>query len=195
MEIAALASLLVASEPRSAADRILGYLMSRWRARGGAVVRITANDFRPFAVRDLSLSRLEAARQLWEKHRRSMTEGRAVHALGCTIIPLLEEAALVGALILDAASGVDADPARTFTVALAKTLTARETPLSAGHYLTSIPAAQLQREQLLLMLETHEWNIARVARLLGLNRRTIYLRLARYDITRKRVPKTLKCPT
>ena len=46
------------------------------------------------------------------------------------------------------------------------------------------------REKLLLLLNRNEWNIARVARLMGVTRRTIYLRLQRYNIPRERVPKT-----
>ena len=53
-------------------------------------------------------------------------------------------------------------------------------------------AADAEREQLWLTLQQNEWNIARVARLLGVTRRTVYLRLKRYGIERKKVPKTLK---
>ena len=47
----------------------------------------------------------------------------------------------------------------------------------------------MEREKLLLLLNRNEWNIARVARLMGVTRRTIYLRLQRYNIPRERVPK------
>ena len=54
---------------------------------------------------------------------------------------------------------------------------------------------EIERRRLVAALERHEWNIARVARLIGVTRRTIYLRLKRYKIDRRRVPKTLKvCP-
>jgi len=43
--------------------------------------------------------------------------------------------------------------------------------------------------KLLLLLNRNEWNIARVARLMGVTRRTVYLRLQRYNIPRERVPK------
>ena len=41
-----------------------------------------------------------------------------------------------------------------------------------------------------LLLNRNEWNIARVARLMGVTRRTVYLRLQRYGIPRERVPRT-----
>jgi len=48
------------------------------------------------------------------------------------------------------------------------------------------------RLQLLSLLERHEWNIAEVARLLGVTRRTVYMRLQSFGIERKHVPKIYK---
>jgi hypothetical protein len=56
-------------------------------------------------------------------------------------------------------------------------------------YLERTPLRDLERQKLLLLLERHEWNIARVARLLGMARRTVYARLERYRIPRRRVLK------
>jgi len=57
-------------------------------------------------------------------------------------------------------------------------------------YLERTPVEDMEREKLLLLLNRNEWNIARVSRLMGVTRRTIYLRLARYNIPRERVRKT-----
>ena len=57
-------------------------------------------------------------------------------------------------------------------------------------YLERTPVEDMEREKLLLLLNRNEWNIARVARLMAVTRRTIYLRLHRYNIPRERVPKT-----
>src|SRR5205807_10649342 len=57
-------------------------------------------------------------------------------------------------------------------------------------YLERTPVQDIEREKLLLLLDRNEWNIARVARLMGVTRRTVYLRLQRYNIPRERVPKT-----
>jgi DNA-binding NtrC family response regulator len=56
-------------------------------------------------------------------------------------------------------------------------------------YLERTPVEDMEREKLLLLLNRNEWNIARVARLMGVTRRTIYLRLQRHNIPRERVPK------
>jgi transcriptional regulator with GAF, ATPase, and Fis domain len=61
-------------------------------------------------------------------------------------------------------------------------------------YLERTPVEDMEREKLLLLLNRNEWNIARVARLMGVTRRTIYLRLQRYNIPRERVPKTRPRP-
>jgi transcriptional regulator with GAF, ATPase, and Fis domain len=57
-------------------------------------------------------------------------------------------------------------------------------------YLERTPVEDLEREKLLLLLNRNEWNIARVSRLMKVTRRTIYLRLQRYNIPRERVRKT-----
>jgi DNA-binding NtrC family response regulator len=57
-------------------------------------------------------------------------------------------------------------------------------------YLERTPVDDIEREKLLLLLNRNEWNIARVARLMGVTRRTIYLRLGRYKIPREKVRKT-----
>jgi hypothetical protein len=61
-------------------------------------------------------------------------------------------------------------------------------------YLERTPVEDMEREKLLLLLNRNEWNIARVARLMGVTRRTIYLRLQRYNIPRERVPKSRQRP-
>ena len=57
-------------------------------------------------------------------------------------------------------------------------------------YLERTPVEDMEREKLLLLLNRNEWNIARVARMMGVTRRTVYLRLQRYKIPRERVSKT-----
>jgi transcriptional regulator of acetoin/glycerol metabolism len=57
-------------------------------------------------------------------------------------------------------------------------------------YLERTPVHDIERQKLLLLLNKNEWNIARVARLMGVTRRTVYLRLQRYNVPRERVAKT-----
>jgi len=62
------------------------------------------------------------------------------------------------------------------------------------HYLERTPVDDMAREKLLLLLNRNEWNIARVSRLMGVTRRTIYLRLQRYGVPREKIRKTLRRP-
>ena len=84
-----------------------------------------------------------------------------------------------------------------FSRIIAKAVNENETPGEPGGsgeaweaYLERTPVEDMEREKLLLLLNRNEWNIARVARLMGVTRRTIYLRLQRYNIPRERVPKS-----
>jgi DNA-binding NtrC family response regulator len=65
-----------------------------------------------------------------------------------------------------------------------------ESPADLDTYLEQTPLGDIQRQKLLLLLDRHDWNIARVARLMGITRRTVYLRLRRYGIPRERRYKT-----
>jgi transcriptional regulator with GAF, ATPase, and Fis domain len=56
-------------------------------------------------------------------------------------------------------------------------------------FLESTPREEIERRQLLTILERNEWNLARAARILGVTRATIYKRMGRFGIQRLRVPK------
>ena len=51
------------------------------------------------------------------------------------------------------------------------------------------PVFNRERDELLLLLNRTDWNIARVARILGVSRRTLYVRLEKYRIPREHVEK------
>jgi transcriptional regulator of acetoin/glycerol metabolism len=56
-------------------------------------------------------------------------------------------------------------------------------------YLERTGTDDVARQQLLVLLEKNEWNIARVARLMSVTRTTIYNRIAKLGIERRHVPK------
>jgi transcriptional regulator of acetoin/glycerol metabolism len=49
-----------------------------------------------------------------------------------------------------------------------------------------------EKERLVAILSANQWNILRVAKLIGVTRRTVYLRMQRWGIERKKPKKTLK---
>jgi len=119
------------------------------------------------------------------------------------IVPILHENRVLGLLYLEgpralAAAGqsvitkLAAIAAIALRAPVAPAATAAAVPASAlDSYLERTPPSEIAREQLLVLLDRHEWNLSRVARALGVSRRTMYLRLERYQIERRHVPKVL----
>jgi len=120
------------------------------------------------------------------------------------LVPVLEGESLVALLYVDShdphfCESHDLTRLSKFSRIVAKSVldsgTPTERPARSREdawetYLERTPVEDMEREKLLLLLNRNEWNIARVARLMGVTRRTIYLRLQRYNIPRERVPKT-----
>lgn len=185
-----LANLLVGGDPRLAADRTLGLLLARCEAGAGAVLKNRAGELLAFVQRELPVNRFAHIQDLWRTNRQRVEAGRMVKGADYALIPLRDDSAIVGVVYLDRPGAVDPAEIEASLLTLTKAVTARDHIGSLSSYLTSLPGDELQREQLLAMLDRNEWNISRVARVLGLARRTIYLRMERYGIPRKRVPKT-----
>jgi hypothetical protein len=119
------------------------------------------------------------------------------------IVPVLEEEeTLLALLYVDSqephfCDAHDLDRLSKFSRIVAKSVNDTTSPRPAGGssdsweaYLERTPVEDMEREKLLLLLNRNEWNIARVARMMGVTRRTVYLRLQRYNIPRERVLKT-----
>ena len=119
------------------------------------------------------------------------------------VVPVFSELRLLALLYVDSTDphfceGHDLERLAKFSRILAKAVSDSSAPTGRGRpaefgwetYLERTPVEDMEREKLLLLLNRNEWNIARVARLMGVTRRTIYLRLQRYKIPRERVPKT-----
>ena len=118
------------------------------------------------------------------------------------IVPVLEDEALLALLYVDSqephfCDAHDLDRLSKFSRIVAKSVNDTASPRPGGGpgdsweaYLERTPVEDMEREKLLLLLNRNEWNIARVARMMGVTRRTVYLRLQRYNIPRERVPKS-----
>jgi DNA-binding NtrC family response regulator len=91
-------------------------------------------------------------------------------------------------------TGLDMSSLTGFGVAIAHAVVAANSappqPSAVQAYLSQTSDEEIARERLLLLLVQNEWNISRVARLMGVTRRTIYLRLQRHNIVREKVKKT-----
>jgi hypothetical protein len=209
-----------ADDPRRLAERTLEVIMSLSNGRSGAVFTLDGGEIALFASRGIDQHVLDLAKAVWERHRDSHPLGQtfsgparapdarlpkaAVRSgpVSLAVVPVLAGPDVVALLYVDSldphfCSAHDLERLSKFGRIIAKAAT--DHGPSRGHattgeawetYLERTPVEDMEREKLLLLLNRNEWNIARVARLMNVTRRTIYLRLQRYNIPRERVPKT-----
>jgi transcriptional regulator with GAF, ATPase, and Fis domain len=211
--IQGLADRVIAEEPRQFAREILDKAAACLGARRAALFHRHDLGLGLFASRSLDQRVIDLVDWLWQNRRAALEEGQpflasledspaqaevqAALTSGTTALlalPVRASERFVGLLYLDgsfAAADV-VDGARALAEISAAALRAPSAPQAAERaalVAARVPSEEVLREQLLRVLEENEWNIARVARLMGLSRVTIYNRLARYDLERKKVPK------
>lgn len=202
-----LAALLVAGDPRGAADRTIEFLLSINKARGAAVFALDGDHLILFTGRGFGLEAVATVQAAWTDHRPELAAGQVLRASDdratYAIAPLIEKGSVVALLYLDVAAGTQwtaLDPASltAFGVAIAQAVIAAASasplPSPVQAYLSQTSDEDIARERLLLLLVQNEWNISRVARLMGITRRTIYHRLQRHGIPREKVHKTELSP-
>lgn len=129
-------------------------------------------------------------------------------ATSLLVVPVKENDELVALLYVDSYAPHFVEPHQIDRVGrmsriVAQALNRSAGPLPAGTptreevwqtYLERTPSEEMEKEKMLLLLDRNEWNIARVARLMNVTRRTIYLRLQRWGIPREKVRKTKPRP-
>lgn len=184
-------SLLVADEPRRAADRILTRLVQMHLARGGAILRPQQGQVEIWMSAGLHLAAAAELPVRWADHAADLAAGRSVIENGYALFPALRGGELVAALYLAQPESLSLPQAAIFTTAIAEAVAAAESSEVRPPAPQPSPAEQ-GRVQLLTLLERTDWNIAEVARLLGVTRRTVYMRLRSFGIERRRVPKLYK---
>jgi transcriptional regulator with GAF, ATPase, and Fis domain len=147
------------------------------------VIAIVGGERIVRAVSSLDLAHVGAVQRLWNAQEPALRMGRRVITETHAIFPLMNSDELVGALVLDDAKQLEPERLTAFLMALAKAVAAAAAPVRPrlDH------GALLQRT-----LDENAWNVAHVARTLGVTRRTIYMRMQRFGIPRRRVPKILK---
>ena len=199
-----LAALLVAGDPRGAADRTLEFLRSLNKARAAVVFALDADRLILFTGRGFSLEAIATVQAAWADHQAELLAGQVLRASDpratYAIAPLIENGSVVALLYLDVAAGdpwaaLDMGSLTAFGVAIGQAVIAAASappaPSPIQAYLSQTSDEEIGRERLLLLLVQNEWNISRVARLMGITRRTIYHRLQRHRIVREKVHKTL----
>ena len=205
-----------ADDPRRLGERTIDVVLSLVEGRCGAVFTLDSDRLLLFASRGVDQFALDAAQAAWSSRTDALRRGEAFYApepsalaalkaqagqgpASLTLVPVLQDSILVALLYIDAAephflNNADRERLSKFARIIAKAVTQSAGPKPSRAeawetYLERTPVEDMEREKLLLLLNRNEWNIARVARLMGVTRRTIYLRLQRHNIPRERVPK------
>ena len=212
--------VLGAGDPRRLAERTLDVIMSLTNGRSGAVFAREGDGLHLFASRSIDQHVLNASQAVWSRHADALQRGETFYVsdwatdrrvpapsgrggpASFAVVPTFEGDELIALLYVDSLDPhfcEEHDLARLqkFSRIIAKAVRESSTegvPVSPTNvwetYLERTPVEDMEREKLLLLLNRNEWNIARVARLMGVTRRTVYLRLQRYNIPRERVPKS-----
>ena len=200
--------VLGADEPQRLAERTVEIILSLTHGRCAAVFRVEGGRLTLFASRGLDQAALDAAHADWQSHAATLAGGEMFYAPTSAgagpearaAVPIRGDAGVLGILYVDSAEphfldAADCQRLVKFNAILARALAApasaaaTERPRGLERYLERTSVDDMERERLLLLLERNEWNIARVARLMQVTRRTVYLRLARYGVPRERVRK------
>jgi hypothetical protein len=173
-----------------------------------------------FASRGINQAVLDIMPRVWERQGDVLRQGETFYVsdranerrigelpddstapASFAVVPVFDDETLVALLYVDSeethfCDGHDLERLGKFSRIMAKAVTEGAAPAPAAAaesweaYLERTPVEDMEREKLLLLLNRNEWNIARVSRLMGVTRRTVYLRLQRYGIPRERVPRT-----
>src|SRR5258706_12839075 len=104
-----LAALLVAGDPRGAAERRLEFLRSLNNARAAVVFALEADRLILFTGRGFSLEAMATVQAAWADHQTELVAGQTLRASDpratYAIAPLIENGSVVALLYLDVAAG------------------------------------------------------------------------------------------
>jgi transcriptional regulator with GAF, ATPase, and Fis domain len=212
-----LEELVLPENPRAFAMKVLDKCIEHLGARRVALFSRELDWMHLFASRAVDQAVIDAVSQIWEVHRKELESDQLVvlpsvrnpaepalrpalaGAEALAVLPVAGRDRLVGLLYMDSRKPFGREQlaaarqlARIAAVALRlppARLLAGGADGPVGAYLARVSPDEILRDQLLRLLEDEEWNIARVARLLRVSRVTIYNRLRRFGIERKKVLK------
>jgi GAF domain-containing protein len=195
----------------------LEVVMARVNGRSSGALAAADERLTLLASKGIDPHVLDAVRTLWGRGRDQLRRGEPISVpdtgtdrdlaravvggpASLAVFPVFDGDELVALLYVDSAEphacpAKDVERLAKFSRMLARAVRPDAEPdalEAAGWeaYLERTPVPDIERQKLLLLLNRNQWNIARVARLMGVTRRTVYLRLQRYKIPRERVTRT-----
>lgn len=201
---------------RQLAERTLEVVLAMTRGRAGAIFKPQGQGLTLFASKGIDQSALDAMQAIWRSHQAGFEKQEPFHEpdrrakrhadpavedegpASVVVVPVFEAESLVALLYVDSSRpNLGAGPELARLGRFARLVARSVRPADGAdqrevwqEYLERTPVEDMEREKMLLLLERNEWNIARVSRLMGVTRRTLYLRLARFQIPRQKIRKT-----
>lgn len=181
--LGALAASLVASNPRAQAVNALATLTALADATGAAALATRPDgDGELFAVSgEVPLGELGKALRAY-RGKRALNPTRV-------LVPL-EGGPSPGLLYLHRPRhSLSAADLRVFAITIGQALAASRAPQAASatdRLLRGGTPEELERARLIAALRAQDWNVMRAARTLGLSRRTVYVWMRRYGVSRPR---------
>lgn len=198
------ADLVVPTDPEAFQNRLFAVILGTLQASRVTLFAVEDREVRLAAGTSISQDSVDHARRVWDAERAQLEAGR-IHvesvAAGAgrsyTVVVPVCAPRILGLLSVELAKAPqaeDLDVLKRLThvaaIAFREAGSSRVLAFSrADEYLRGLTPNEIMRDKLLIELHANEWNIARVARRLGVTRRTIYLRLERFGIKRVRILK------
>lgn len=188
--------IMVAKDPRQSVDTILEFLMGVNAAPAAAVFAVDDGP-QLFVGRGIAQAALDWTSECWKKDAKALARGRLSRSDSRLLLPVLRRDRLAALVYLEASQadlGSLAEVATLLADAVVKGSAQPEPSSAIEAFLEQTPTEEIERRRLVILLDRFEWNVARVARELGVTRTTIYKRMAAHGIPRKRVPKDTRSP-
>jgi hypothetical protein len=195
----AILSRLVANDPHGSLDHALTLLAGQAKVAAVGLFD-TRSGVELVCGLGIQQPSLDRVRTLWTAERKRLSAGEHVLATTHLLVPLRHERGLA---LLYAADSQPLDPGaalaavRGLTAVLSLALglwdNGQRRFLSNGSiddYLEVTTQEAVEKRRLVTLLNRNEWNLSRVARILGVSRLTLYKRLRRHEIERLRVRKS-----
>lgn len=188
-----LIDIALTDEPDEVTDRLLRAILAFTEGHRAALFELRQESLRLSGSRGIGQAALDEVDRACGLNRDELREGRHVISRSGIVHPVMVRGHLAGVLFTESTRITTFEDARDVHALaqfarVAGRIFARRWAQPAS-YLASATPDDIARDQMLVLLEQHEWNIARVARVLGVTRPTIYARLQRFGLPRHKVAK------
>jgi len=190
---------LLAVDPKQSIRQTLDLLIAHAGADRAGLFLCRGSVVDLFVGHGVDQGTLDWVRRAWETQREKIREGRPLFEGKRCAWPVGGDPGpgQIAVLYLSGPSELSVSTVRLALEALGDLLqralaaadTSRQFSPAIDKYLKATPTDSIMRRQLETLLHEHEWNVARVSRILGVTRVTVYARMHRLGIERLRVPK------